>query len=260
MKFLLLIKSLAAIYLLLCVALFFLQESLIFHPPAELPHQFKSLEMLNQGIEIESIAIRSDAEDAILYFGGNAENVVYTATEFATHFKNHSTYLLKYRGYSGAAGEPEEQALYSDALVVFDEVVKKHKGKITVIGRSLGSAVATFLATKRSIDRLVLITPFDSIAHVAKDLLPILPIDWLLTQRFDSKSRAHLIQARTMVIVAEHDEVIPKSRTDALITALPEKNLEIVSISAGHNDIDLHKGYIDALTLFLEKAEASKLK
>ncbi|MCB1583626.1 MAG: alpha/beta hydrolase [Xanthomonadales bacterium] len=252
MKFLNILKSLIFIYLLLCLALYFLQKSLIFHPTTETPHSFGTTKITNQNTILETVVTNQNFEDVILYFGGNAENVIYTAADFETHFKNQATYLLKYRGYSGASGTPEEQALYSDALTVFDEVVKNHKGKITVVGRSLGSAVATFLAANRAVDQLVLITPFDSIANVAKELFPVFPVDWLLTQKFDSKSRADKIKARTLVIVAEHDEVIPRSRTDALITALPNNNRAVITINAGHNDIDLKPDYHAQLLQFME--------
>ncbi len=252
MKYLLpLIKSLTFIYVLLCLCLYLFQKSLIFQPTATIPHQFDTAKITNQETVLETLVTNQNLDDVILYFGGNAENVIYTAEDFDRHFKNQATYLLKYRSYSGAAGEPEEQALYTDALALFDEVIKKHPGKITVIGRSLGSGVATFLAANRAIDQLVLITPFDSIANVAKELFPVFPVDWLLTQKFDSKSRADKIKARTLVIVAEHDEVIPRSRTDALITALPVKNREIITINAGHNDIDLKPDFHSHLLQFI---------
>ena len=89
--------------------------------------------------------------------------------------------------------------------------------QITVIGRSLGSGIATYLASQRPVSRLLLITPYDSIANVAAGRLPMFPVHWLLLDKYESWRYAPQITAPTRILAAEHDDVIPRLHTDALL-------------------------------------------
>ena len=158
---------------------------------------------------------------------------------------------MKYRGYAGAAGNPTEQALFSDALALFDHIKENSPPRVHVIGRSLGSGVATYLAAQRSIDSLILVTPFDSILNLSKNMLPVLPVEWLLKDHFNSKSWAHQINAPTLVITASNDQIIAKKHTDSLVQSLPKNMFTAVTISAGHNDIDMSPLYFNSLKQFI---------
>ncbi len=244
-----LIKSLLLIYVVLCAVVFWFQRSLIYHPTVVTEHNFDTLNISQDGHTLEALDINPEAEHTAIYLGGNAENIVYTAAELVHALPDHRVLLLKYRGYAGADGKPSEAALYADALTLFDHI--KANGPITVIGRSLGSGVATYLATERAIGKLVLITPFESVLGVAQATFPFLPVSWLLTDRFDSLSRAGQIQAPTLLIKATHDEVIPTANTNALIQALPASSLQVQTIQAGHNDVDLSPDYFYSIREFL---------
>jgi alpha-beta hydrolase superfamily lysophospholipase len=131
--------------------------------------------------------VNRDQPDPILYFGGNAERIEANREDFARMFPGRSVYLVAYRGYGASTGEPGEAALVPDALAVFDEVQRRHPGqRIAVIGRSLGSGIASQVAGQRPVARLALITPFDSMIGAAKTHYPIFPVDWLLDERYES--------------------------------------------------------------------------
>jgi len=259
MKLIPVIKALLIIYLLLCTTVYLLQRSIIYRPVELISHGFDTIKFNKNNHTIEAITTHYEESnpdsDVIIYFGGNAENVIYTAHDFASNLKHHTTYLLKYRGYSGAEGQASEHNLYADALAIFDQVSKKHNGNITIVGRSLGSAIATYLASKRPVNQLILVTPFDSMVQVAKGILPILPVDWLLTERFDSKSRASAINVPTLIITAENDEVIPFARTESLINSIPVDLVKTTVIEAGHNDIDLAPQYFKEIQQFVFQIE-----
>ncbi|VAW45785.1 hypothetical protein MNBD_GAMMA02-65 [hydrothermal vent metagenome] len=240
------------IYLLLCAAIYVFQRALIYHPAEATEHPFDTLEINNDNHIIEAlktnpVETKQGTGDVIIYFGGNAENVAYSAADFNQQFPNHQTFLMKYRGYAGAAGSPSEQALFSDALALFDHIKQNSNARIHVIGRSLGSGVATYLATQRQVDKLILVTPFDSILNLAKNMFPILPVEWLLKDHFNSKSRAHQINTPTLVITATNDQVIPKQHSESLIQSIPKTQLTVINIDAGHNDIDLYPLYFNSL-------------
>jgi len=63
-----------------------------------------------------------DGPGALIYFGGNAEDVSLNMRSFSAGFPESAIYLLHYRGYGGSTGKPSEGALFADALTLFDEV------------------------------------------------------------------------------------------------------------------------------------------
>jgi pimeloyl-ACP methyl ester carboxylesterase len=189
--------------------------------------------------------------DAVIYFGGNAEDVSSNLNDFETVLPAHSIYLVNYPGYGGSTGSPSEDALFRDALAVYDLVNKSHPN-ISIIGRSLGTGVAVYLATARKVDKLVLVTPYDSLEHVAEFHYPVLPISLLLKDKFNSLQRVPHITARALVLLAENDEVIPRKSSDALISAFPPGQTKIVLIrGATHNSIGTFPQYSESMGTFL---------
>ena len=109
------------------------------------------------------------------------------------------------------------------------------------------------LASRRDVRRLALVTPFDSLVRVARDQVRWFPVGLLLRDRFDSAERVHSISAESLVVVAGSDEVIPRSRTDALIAAFRSPPRVIVLEGATHNTVDLDPRYLDELAMFLAR-------
>src|SRR5690606_28414209 len=105
-----------------------------------------------------------------------------------------------------------------DALALFDHVRESH-ATVSLVGRSLGSAVAVHVASQREVSRLVLITPFDSFVSVGRAHFPLFPIRWLLRERHDAASRAGLVRAPVLALIAAEDEIIPRASAEALVAA-----------------------------------------
>jgi hypothetical protein len=178
-----------------------------------------------------------EGPDAIVYFGGNAEDVSYNLPGFSEAFPHHALYLLHYRGYGGSSGSPSQDALFADGVALFDYARARHE-RIAVIGRSLGSAVAVHVASRRPADRLVLITPFDSLQDIAARTFGYLPVRWLLRDKFESWKEAPEVSARTLIVAAERDEIIPRESTELLRTRFRAGIAAYSTIQgAGHNTI-----------------------
>lgn len=128
----------------------------------------------------------------------------------------------------------------------------RHPGqRISVVGRSLGSGVAAHLAAQRPVDRLALVTPFDSLGAVAAGHYPWLPVRLLLRERYDSVAHLRGYGDPLLVLRAGRDEVVPPARTDALIAGLG-RDVEVVAIDqADHNDLHAYPEYGQALARFL---------
>lgn len=190
--------------------------------------------------------------DPVLYFGGNAERVEDNREAFAAWLPERSVYLPAHRGYGASDGAPGEAALYADALALYDFVRARHPGqRIAVVGRSLGSGVAAYLAARRPVERLALVTPFDSLGAVAAGHYPWLPVRLLLRERYETAAHLRGYRGPLLVLRAGRDEVVPPARTDALLAGLGG-DVEVVAIdAAGHNDLHAHPGYGQALARFL---------
>jgi pimeloyl-ACP methyl ester carboxylesterase len=239
------------VYLAACLYLYFYQRAFIYFPTSQVsaPHA-ESILLKSDGETLRILRIGA-GENAVIYFGGNAEDVSYNIPLFLNLLPHQSVYLVNYRGYGGSTGSPSEAGLFKDAVSVFDFVRTRH-ADVSVIGRSLGSGVAVFLASVREIKKLVLVTPFDSIEAVAKRHFPIFPISLLIKDKFLSSMHAQRISAPTLVIVAGRDEVIPQANSDALIAALPKSQTVVEVIpEANHDSVGVSERYLKRLREFL---------
>ena len=163
---------------------------------------------------------------------------------------DYSVYLVNYRGYAGNSGKPTEKEIYVDALNLYDKLSSRHE-EISLIGRSLGGAVATYLAVNRKIKRMALITPFDSIEKIAAKLYPIFPISIMLKDKYDAYSRVDKLTIPVLVIMAERDEIIPRENTERLITKMNSKILSVSIIPRStHNTIDNRREFSQILSGF----------
>jgi uncharacterized protein len=194
------------------------------------------------------ISVRAhEGPNAIVYFGGNGENVTYNLPSFSDAFPDHALYLMNYRGYGGSSGSPSEAAISQDALALFDYVHARHSN-VVVMGRSLGSGVAIRLATQRPAARLVLITPYASIAELGAAQFPMFPVKWLIRDKYESFRYAPRIDVPTLLVVAEHDEIIPRASTDALFAAFrPGIATQRIIPDTGHNTISATAMYVETL-------------
>lgn len=248
--FLTMLLFIAILFAGLCVALFVFQRSLIYFPQPRSNQKDTILATLQVGAETISVSTRlNTGPDALLYFGGNAEDVSQNMPDFSAAFPNRAIYLLHYPGYGGSSGSPSEQAIFADALALFDHVHADHKN-ILVIGRSLGSGVAVRLASVRPVERLVLVTPYDSLGDVAAHNYPFLPVRWLLRDKFESWRYAPQVTAPTRIIVAEQDEVIPRATTERLRSRFKNGIASyIVVAGVGHNTISDSADYLPLLRI-----------
>ena len=249
------IRSVVFIYLCVALFLFFFQRHLLYYPTPKSQHNYDVIQYAIDDVVLDVIVLNKDKDQAILYFGGNGEAVVANAYRFNQTLSDYTVYLVNYRGYSGSGGKPTEVNLYSDALYIYDQVHKKHKG-FSVIGRSLGTGVATYLASTKNINKMVLITPYDSIQAMAQKKYPVFPIGLLLQDKYDSLSRVKNIKAETLVLLAEHDVVIPFENSQKLIAQFPVSQIQVETIKGtGHNSISSKDVYYDLLQRFMALPE-----
>ncbi|MBE9516154.1 MAG: alpha/beta hydrolase [Proteobacteria bacterium] len=244
------------IYVGLCLFLYLTQRSVIYYPVKgpEFPG-VDAIQLNNNGEVLNAWVVNPGKQNAILYFGGNAEPVVYNAPMFRELFNNYTVYLTDYRGYGNSTGSPTESGLYADALAWYDKLASQHR-QISVIGRSLGAGVAIYLVDQREVKRLALVTPFDSATNMARHYYPYFPASFLLKDKYDSLSRAKRIKIPILVIAGERDEIVPRARTQSLVDMLPKNQTRTVIIKGvGHNDLSSNPAYAAELSQFINMGQ-----
>lgn len=239
------------VYVGMGLYLYLAQKSLIYYPTSYITAEYKNMTMHNDGESINVIVSNEGKKSAIIYFGGNAEAMAITIDNISSVFPDFTLYLMDYRGYGRSTGEASEEALYSDALKLYDTIQSKHEN-IAMGGRSLGSGIATYVASKREVSKLALITPYDSIVSVAQGQFPLYPAALILHDKYDSISHIKEIKAQTLVLMAEKDRIIPKVHTQKLINAFDSEQLNVVTIkNRGHNDISSDEMYYKTMQDFV---------
>ena len=244
---------LAIAYVGICVAVFIFQRALIYYPqPRQVTAPESTLALQVQGAQLVVTVRSHSGPKAIIYFGGNGEDVSSNLESFAKAFPEHSLFFLHYRGYGGSTGRPSEQANHSDAMALFQKVYSRHP-EIAIIGRSLGTGVAIRLASETPASRLILVTPYDSLEEIAAAAYPYLPVKLLLLDRYDSWKYAHLIKMPTTVIAAQNDEVIPRASTEKLFARFSAGVASMVVVEGvGHNDIGAKSEYLKIIEAALQ--------
>lgn len=242
---------LSILYISTCAVLFLTQRSLLYFPTSASTDAAPTVLIESDGETLRVLTRPVDSDDAIILFGGNADDVSGYLNSFAASVPKQNLFLVNYRGYSGSTGTPSEAAWFMDAVAVYDHVHTKFPN-VTVIGRSLGSGVAVYLASVRKVDKLILITPYDSIENVAKKHFPIFPIGLLLKDKFDSASRVKDVTAKTLILIAENDKTIPRENTDVLVQQFPSEQVVVKTLAGtNHDSITSGAEYLKLISDFL---------
>ena len=194
----------------------------------------------------------------VIYFGGNAEEVSWMLDRIGESERGETPgvgwLLVDYRGYGLSEGFPGEKTLVADALQWFDHALTLpavDAKRIYAFGRSLGSGVAVALAAERPLAGLILSTPYDSLAAVAKRYYWYTPVDLLLKHRFDSGALAPKLKQPLLCLIAEQDEVIPAAHGEQLYAVWGGPKRKVNLLGASHNSTDAHPLFWPAVREFL---------
>ena len=245
-----------ALYLAGAVVLTLFQRSFIYWPASVVQRSdaIRSFSLESDDAQLQIWQINPGQGQAIIYFGGNCEKVALKAECWQTLFPNHTIYLNEYRGYGESTGKPKQTQLYQDALNLYDALAPKHQS-VNVIGRSLGAAMAIYLAAHRKLGRLVLVTPFDSMLHLMQRMYWILPVGLMLKERYPSVDFAAKVTVPTLVVIADKDRVVPPRHAWQLFEALPNDLRQSVVLEGhGHNHFHTEPVYEQAPLQFFKQS------
>lgn len=252
--------TIAIFYLIINLAVYGYQEKLIYLPPPDnrdtvmIPEESRISFDVN-GVTLSGIfQFSGNNKLTLVYFGGNAEDVVFNYFKFKENL-NVNFFAINYRGYAGNSGKPTSKGILLDSdnvLLQIRERFQIPQNKLVLMGRSLGSAITSQLITSTDVVAIILITPFDSLLSLAKKRMPLLPVSLLLKHHLDTVKQAKDAKIPLLMIVAEHDQVVPYEHSQKVFDQWQHEDKKLVLIkNTGHNNVHNHTDYYGAINNFL---------
>ncbi len=184
-------------------------------------------------------ASNNGPQNLLIYFGGNAEEVSHMVP-MASMFEDWALLLINYPGYGRSEGKPGQESFYTAALAIYDYAAERDdvdNENIVLMGRSIGSGSAVYLAHERKVKSLILISPFESIRAVAQSKLPFLPVNLILRHKFPVKKYAANVHVPLLAFYGTADNIIPPLHSKKLAEYWKGEKKLIGLSSFGHNDI-----------------------
>lgn len=200
-----------------------------------------SVETATMGDGTEIALWRADPADpelpTVLYFHGNSGNLADREPRYRQILDSgFGLYAPTYRGYPGGQGSPSEAAFIDDALAHFDRIAADGR-PIVLLGESLGTGVATAVATQRDARALVLEAPYTATVDVAAERYPWLPVKMLMIDQFVSRDRIADVHEPVLILHGTADRTTPFAHGKALFERANEPKEMVVVDDAGHNDL-----------------------
>ncbi|WP_321254481.1 alpha/beta hydrolase [Psychroserpens sp.] len=248
---------------MLGTTLYVLQEKLMFFPTTltrdftynfQYPFEELFLEPEND-VLINAVHFKNEnPKGVILYFHGNAGDLSRwgTITEYFVE-KNYDVLVMDYRTYGKSKGKLSEQGFYDDAQFCYNYLKSRYdESDIILYGRSLGTGVANYLASKNQPKQLILETPYYSITDIAKHRFPFFPVKSLIKYEFNSFEYIQNVKCPITIIHGTHDQVVPYSSGNKLFDIAPKSITKMKTIDGGrHNDLVNFDAYHEVIASIL---------
>jgi pimeloyl-ACP methyl ester carboxylesterase len=244
--------------------MYYLQDYIILHPtPVPQTHKYKFTTPYqeltipyNANSVMNIIQFKTNdsvVKGVVLYFHGNRDNIsryAHVAPEFTKN--GFEIWMIDYPGFGKSTGEFSEQRLYDWALVFYKLARARFStDSIIIYGRSLGSGIASQLASIRDCRNLILETPYYSMPSVFGSYLPVYPLDRIIHYKFPNWQYLQKVDAPVTIIHGEDDAVIPLRNPKKLIPYLKKTDEFVIIKEGSHNDLYKFPKYISKIDSLL---------
>lgn len=239
---------LSILYILFCGGFYLFQEKLIFYPQAldknysfTFKQNFEELNIETQDeLSLNSLLFKADtAKGVIIFLHGNA-GALDTWGRLAPLYReqNYDILFFDYRGFGKSDGKIENQfQLLRDVQTVYDTIKARYsEDRITIIGYSIGTGLATYLASKNNPQKLILIAPYYSLTNVIQSICPVVP-KFLIKYKLETYKYIPDCSMPIIIFHGNEDQVIDYENSVMLDKLLSAKDNLISLEGVGHNDI-----------------------
>jgi len=245
------VKITLAVYVVVGIALYFFQEKLLFRPEKlsgdyvfNFSIPFKEINLAvnkEKNLSIIQFTVPDSAcKGVVLYFHGNRRNIERYAP-FASNFtkNNYEVWMMDYPGYGKSTGDRNEQILYDDATQFYKMArARFSKDSIIIYGRSLGTGIASHLASVKDCKRLILEAPYYSMDALFSHYAFIYPVSWISKYHLPTYQYLERVDAPVTIFHGSDDEVIPYSQSKRLIK-IAKPGAELITLEkAEHNNLN----------------------
>src|SRR4030095_3461209 len=258
-------KILAIIYVLGGVCLYFLQDYVLFHPVSlkkdhnyDFPEKHRDInipitEKSNLNI-VQFLSTDTVIKGVVLYFHGNKKNISWYA-KYPPYFTKHGyeVWIIDYPGFGKSTGKLTEQTLYDWSNYMYNFARTRFDAdSIIIYGKSMGTGIATHLASLQPCKKLILETPYYDFPSVIKHHIPIYPVDWMIHYKIPTHDYIEKVTVPITIFHGTDDDVIPYRNAEKLKQFLKPGD-EFITIKDGeHNDLYNFKITIDKLDSLLK--------
>lgn len=259
------LRILVGVYAGLAIFLLIFQSRLIYYPesamsmsPKDIGLSFEDISFeTSDGVKLSGWFVPGEGMGTVLFCHGNAGNISHRLDSISVfHRMGLDSFIFDYRGYGLSEGHPSEQGTYLDAEAAWNYLADERRiptQQIIIFGRSLGGAVAAYLAQEHTPKALIVESAFTSTADVGAKYYPYLPVR--LLSRFGYNTREYLtnVSCPVLIVHSSNDEIIPFDHGLRLFEAAgePKKFLEIKG-SHDYGFIESAVKYQEGLRAFLK--------
>ena len=248
--------TVAIIYIVISIALYYLQDYALFKPE-KLPKDFQ-FNYENQDIEEYNMVTRDGAtlngvlfkakgnpRGVVLYLKGNSKSIKgwgKFAVDFTRH--NYNVFMVDYRGFGKSTGRLSQKAIKRDLQVVYNKLKELIDEKYIILyGRSLGSGFATKLASMNHPRMLILDAPYYSLTKVTARYMPFMPLSVLMKYPLPTYKWLKYVQCPIHIIHGTHDKLIPYKTSVKLSQINPKLTKLHTVIGGGHKNLNNFESY-----------------
>lgn len=257
-------------YLLISAMLYLLQEKLIFLPsklPSDYTYSFtQPFEEIyltaTDGAVLNGIHFKQEQpEGVIVYYHGNAGDLTRWGN-IALFFveKNYDVIIMDYRTYGKSTGKLSEESLFNDGQLFYEYALKHYdESGITLYGRSLGTGIATWVASQNNPFRLILETPYYSLLDLGKNRFPYLPVQWFLKYPLKTYEYISGVSCPIAFFHGTEDRIVPYNSGLRLFNSVSVDKNTFYTIKGGeHNNLKEFQVYRDGVQGILSSYQSNK--
>ena len=257
-------------YVLLALMLFLFQDKMVFL--SSLPGRTLTATPQDAGFEYEDVTLETSdglklhgwyvpaakSSGVVLFLHGNAGNISHRLDSIAIFREiGLDTLIIDYRGYGRSQGKPSEKGTYLDAEAAWHYLVSSRgvaADRIIIFGRSLGGAVAAWLANQHRPAALIIESSFSSALDMARKLYPFMPVRLITRLEYPVSDYLSQLQCPLLVVHSRDDEMIPFSMAEANYASAAEPK-SLLEIWGDHNNGFLlsRDRYLPGLNEFIQK-------
>jgi len=250
------IKGALLFMIIICLSC---QSGIVYHPAKEIRATPSKIKLPYNDLYLvtsDNVTIHGwwvpaqNGKGTVLFCHGNAGNISHRLeTVLLLNKLDLNVLIFDYRGFGKSEGSPSEEGTYRDAEAAWNYVTtiqKKDPKKVIIHGRSLGGAVASWLAVKHTPSMLIIESSFTSMRDIARHHCSFTPALAIISYEYNSLEKVKDLRCPLLIIHSTDDEVIPYAHGQRLYAAAGEPK-ELVTITGTHN-----RGFWDSKTLYLE--------